>query len=75
MLVKVEDSNFFRDTNSMALVNNDNSAKEEYLMKARMMRLQKVEIDRINSEIGELKTDIKDIKSILLQILADKTNG
>lgn len=72
MLVKVDDYNYVRDTSSMALINTDRGAKEEYIMKKRIMTKQKEEIDRINTEIHELKTDIKDIKSMLLQILSDK---
>lgn len=72
MLVKTEEGNFLRDTNSMALLNTDKSAKEEYLMKAKMMQIQKTELTRINTEIDSLKTDISDIKSMLIQLLADK---
>jgi septal ring factor EnvC (AmiA/AmiB activator) len=72
MLVKVNDSNFVRDTNSMALLNTDSSAKEEYLMKSRLIKSQKEEISKINNEISSLKTDISDIKSMLVQILSDK---
>jgi hypothetical protein len=75
MLVKTEEGNYIRDTNSMALLNTDRSAREEYFMKAKMMQLQKSEITRINSEIDSLKSDIGDIKSMLIQLLSDKTNG
>jgi hypothetical protein len=72
MLVKTEEGNYIRDTNSMALLNTDRSAREEYFMKAKMMQLQKSEITRINSEIDSLKSDIGDIKSMLIQLLSDK---
>lgn len=75
MLIKTEEGNFVRDTNSMALLNTDRSAREEYFMKAKMMQIQKSEITRINSEIDSLKSDIGDIKSMLIQLLSDKTNG
>ncbi len=72
MLVKVDDYNYNRDTNSMALINTDRSAKEEYFLKRKLLSIQKTEIDRINTEIHELKTDIHDIKTMLIQILSDK---
>ena len=72
MLVKVDDYNYARDTSSMALINTDNSAKEEYFLKKKILSSQKTEIERINNEIHELKTDISDIKTMLLQILSDK---
>ncbi len=72
MLIKVDDYNYVRDTSSMALINTDRSAKEEYVLKKRILTKQKEEIDRINTEINDLKVDIKDIKSMLIQILSDK---
>lgn len=72
MLVKVDDYNYARDTSSLALINTDNSAKEEYFLKKKILSSQKTEIERINNEIHELKTDITDIKTMLLQILSDK---
>lgn len=72
MIVKTDNNDFNRDTNSMALLNSNRSAKEEYFAKAKMMQIQKTEIARINTEIDSLKTDISDIKSMLIQLLADK---
>lgn len=75
MLIKTEEGNFIRDTDSMALLNTDRSAREEYFMKAKMLHLQKTEIANINNEIDSLKNDIGDIKSMLIQLISDKTNG
>jgi len=72
MLVKTEEYNYARDTDSMALINMDRSAKEEYLTKRKLLTTQRMEISRINNEIHELKNDISEIKSMLLQILSDK---
>lgn len=75
MLVDVQDSKFARDTSSMALINNDYSAKEEYYSKVRMMNAQKNEINNIRSEINSLKTDMQDIKTLLTQLIGKGGNG
>lgn len=72
MLVKIQESELVRDTESMALLNFDSNAKNEYLTKSKLLKTQKEEITKINNEIGSLKTDIKDIKEMLIQILSDK---
>lgn len=72
MLVKVPETPYVRDTKSMALLNTNSAEMEEYLLKSRMMKFQNQELSRINNEMEQLKSDIKDIKSMLLQILTDK---
>jgi len=74
MYVKVKDSNFVRDTNSMGLINTDYSAKEEYYNKVRLFKSQKEQINNMNKEISDLKTDISEIKHLILK-LAEKNNG
>lgn len=74
MYVKVKDSNFVRDTNSMGLINTDYSAKEEYYNKVRLFKSQKEQINNMNKEISDLKTDISEIKQLILK-LAEKNNG
>jgi len=68
MLVKVKDSNFVRDTESMALINNDIASKEEYYAKVRLINNQKQEINKVNDELASLKSEIGEIKQLLLQI-------
>lgn len=72
MLVKTQESELVRDTESMALLNFDSNAMNEYLTKSKLLKTQKEEISKINNEIDSLKTDIKDIKGMLIQILSDK---
>lgn len=69
MFVEVKDSKFVRDTKSMALINKDNSARDEYLSKVRMMNHQKEEINKMKVEISSIKEDIGEIKDILRQII------
>ena len=51
MLVQVQNTSFVRDTESMALVNTDSTAKNEYLAKVRLLKNQKEEIN--NLELDE----------------------
>jgi hypothetical protein len=74
MLVKVKDSPFVRDINSMALMNTDEHAKNEYYSKVRLMQNQKEEINKVKSEISEVKDDLKELKSMMAQLLSKGTN-
>jgi hypothetical protein len=70
-LVKVTGTNFIRDTKSMAIMNTDVNEKNEYYNKVKLLRAQKEQINKMNSEIAELKNDIGEIKS-LIRLLIDK---
>jgi hypothetical protein len=67
-LVKVEDSTFVRDTNSMALINIDMTARDEYYAKAKLLKGQKEEINNIKLDIDEIKSQMSEIKSLLIQL-------
>jgi hypothetical protein len=69
MLVKVNNANMVRDTESMALMNTDNSEKNEYYNKLRMVQKQKEQINKVNEEIAEIKNEMGDIKQLLQQLL------
>lgn len=75
MLVEVKDTKFVRDTNSMALVNKDNGARDEYYAKVRMLKHQKEEINNLRSEISSMKNDMNDIKNLLAQLIGKGGNG
>lgn len=75
MHVGIKDSKFVRDTQSMALINTDSSAREEYYSKSRMLKNQKEEINNIRNEFSSLKNEIDEIKKLLVQILGKGTNG
>ena len=74
-MVKVTGTQFVRDTNSMALINTDDLAKNEYYMKARMLKTQKEEINIVKSEIASIKEDMNEIKSLVMQLLEKGSNG
>lgn len=75
MLLQVNDTKYLRDTNSMALISNDRSAKEEYLNKAKIIKSQKEEINNIKTEIMLMKNDVNDIKELLKQLIGKGING
>jgi hypothetical protein len=75
MLVEVRDSKFLRDTKSMALINKDSAARDEYYSKVRIMDAQKEEINNIKTEITSMKTDVNDIKELLKQLIGKGSNG
>ena len=74
MLVKVNNSTFVRDTNSMALIDTDIAAKNEYLAKVRMLQTQKEEINKVKSEIADVKDDLQVIKQLMAQLLSKGSN-
>jgi hypothetical protein len=74
MLVDVKDTKFVRDSSSMVLINNDFSAREEYILKSKLIKSQKDEINKINTEISDIRSDILDVKKLLIQLLEGR-NG
>ncbi len=75
MLLEVKDSKFVRDTKSMALINKDSSARDEYYSKVKMLSIQKEEINNIRAEVSAVKNDIKEIKELLSQLIGKGENG
>jgi predicted transcriptional regulator len=58
----------YRDTTSGAIVN-DNSYEYESYMKSHQMRQNKSQkIDKLEGDLQELKTEINEIKSLLLKL-------
>lgn len=75
MFVKVTGTKFVRDTESMALMNTDDTAKNEYLSKVRLLKTQKDEINTVKEEIASIKDDMCEIKQLMLQLLDKNKNG
>jgi len=69
MLVKVNETKFVRDTKSMALINTDDTARNEYYAKAKLLATQKNEINIMKTELNDVKEDVKEIKILLKQLL------
>jgi hypothetical protein len=69
MLVNIPGTNLMRDTESMALINLDNTEKNEYYSKLKLLQNQKEQINTVKEEINGLKDEIGDIKQLLKQLL------
>lgn len=70
--VKVKETDFVRDVNSMGLSNTNQNAKEEYYSKVRMVSAQKQQINNLKTEIDSIKNDVSEIKSMLCQLMEKK---
>jgi uncharacterized coiled-coil DUF342 family protein len=68
-LVKVNNSNFVRDTQSMALMNTDDNARNEYYSKVRMLKTQKDEINTVKQEIDGIRNEMSEIKQLMLKLI------
>ena len=70
-LIQVKGTSFYRDTESMGLINRDRNGLDDYNMKRRLLLTQKDEINKVKTEIDSLKQDMVEIKNLLLK-LTDK---
>jgi hypothetical protein len=75
MLVKVKDSTFVRDTESMGLINTNLSEKNEYYARVKLIKSQKDEINTVKSEMDNVKSEMQEIKNLLIQLLEKGSNG
>lgn len=69
MQVKIPGTTFYRDTNSMALVNKDSAGLEEYKSKRKFAESQRQEINNLKKEMECIKDDVLEIKKMMLQLL------
>jgi hypothetical protein len=74
-LVKVTGTNYIRDTKSMALINTDDTSRNEYYTKVKLLKTQKDEINKVKSEIDTIRGDMLEIKSLLYKLLEKGSNG
>ena len=69
MQVKIDGTSFYRDTNSMALVNKDVAGLEEYRTKRKFAESQRQEINNLKKEMECIKGDVLEIKEMMRQLL------
>jgi len=68
-LLKVQGTKLVRDSRTGAIINQDRVGLEEYLAKRRGMESQREEINKVKSDMDEMKQDLTDIKSLLQKLL------
>ena len=71
-LIKTENPEFLKDKNSKALLSTDVRRLNEYRQKAKTLETQKQQegdLNNIKSEVLDLKTELKEIKDLLSQLL------
>ena len=75
MIVKVNGTNFVRETTSMAIMPVDDSEKRDYISKVNFLKTQKKEINSIKNEVSTIKNDMSEIRMMLQQLLEKDNNG
>ena len=75
MLVKVEGTNLYRDSETMALINRDTKEKNDYIMKSRLIKNQKDQINTVKEEIEVIKGEMSEIKQLIIKLLEKGSNG
>jgi hypothetical protein len=68
-LLRVQGTKLVRDPRTGAIINHDKIGLEEYLAKRRGMESQREEINKVKSDMDEMKQDLTDIKSLLQKLL------
>jgi|LakMenEpi03Aug12_release.lakeMendotaPanAssembly.Ray.scaffolds.fasta_scaffold46981_2 hypothetical protein len=58
-----------RDVKTNAVLNNNKSEYEKYLISAQIKKLQKNKVEKIEEELDTLKEDMAEIKDILKTVL------
>lgn len=75
MKISIPGTTLVRDTQSMALINQDKNGLESYMAKRKYLLSQKEEINNMKSDINGLKEDIVEIKSLLMKLIEKGSNG
>ena len=69
MLVPVNGTKLYRDTETMALINRDVSGAQEYQARRKFAESQREQINNVKVEIDNIKNDISDIKNLMIKLL------
>lgn len=67
--LKVKDTELVREVNSNAIINRDKEELNSYLTKRKFLAQQKNDVEKLKSEMVDIKTDINEIKNLLIKIL------
>ena len=74
-IVEISGTTLVRDTQSMALINQDKNGLETYLKQRNHMASQKQEINTLKSDIDDIKKDMIEIKQLVMKLLEKGSNG
>lgn len=69
--IETDNTTFVRDMSTMALINNDASEFQRY----KAQREKNVSIEVMNAEVTALKSELSEIKGMLLNITRVMSNG
>ena len=75
MKVPVKDkSNWFRDSNGGSIQCADKTVYQKYMKAHKAEELKKQEFTTLQNEVSELKSDMGEIKSLLLTLVQNQTS-
>jgi len=70
--LKVEgNDSLVRDTSTMAIVNTNKSEYENYIRQKKIVGERKAEIQRQTEEINSIKSELSEVKTLLMTLLAN----
>jgi hypothetical protein len=69
--VQIEGMQMIRDISNMSLINTDRNELDEYLNRRNFLIQQKQEINNLKLEIKEIRSDISEIKNLLIKNLKE----
>jgi|TARA_B100001057_G_scaffold376016_1_gene380952 hypothetical protein len=64
-----ENTGYFRDTESNAIVYKDSDEYDKYMQSYTQRQKKKREFTDLQGEVHDLKTDVSDIKNLLLKLI------
>ena len=70
-----ENKGFYRDTESNAIVMTDGDEYSKYMLSYNERQRKKTEFTSLQNQVNALKSDVTDIKSLLLQLVKEKTDA
>lgn len=71
-LIPVKDNKgLFRDVNTNSIVNTDTNQYQSYISNREKLSSDRERIDRLENQLTDVKSDLNDIKDLLLKALKD----
>ena len=70
-----ENKGFYRDTESNAIVMTDGDEYSKYMQSYNERQRKKTEFTSLQNQVNALKSDVTDIKSLLFQLVKEKTDA